>query len=271
MERDHYDDLGHAFISTFGVLTGSNWNSQAYNSTFYNGKLIFLFYIAWIVLGNWMLLNLFVAILIQGFAEEKKKKHDSQRTQFAKKIMEKLGGTSEDQLSKQMFDLFQKVDKDGSGLVDLSEMEVLLKECEVVMDSKDLIALFSKYDVDGSGEISFNEFFAMIQELIEAAKAEMARAAQEDGSDFMDEGGKSEKPGASSIMTMSKEDIKKAIEEAERLVQEAEQKKIEAEKRIARQRARFAHKIMDKLGSSSEQVMLAAHCPLQDTICYYVL
>jgi ABC-type transport system involved in cytochrome bd biosynthesis fused ATPase/permease subunit len=246
MERDHYDDLGHAFISTFGVLTGSNWNSQAYNSTFNNGKLLYLFYMAWIVLGNWMLLNLFVAILIQGFAEEKKKKSESQRTQFAKKIMEKLGGTSENQLSQQMYQLFQKVDKDGSGLVDIGEMEVLLKECEVVMEAKELIALFAKYDSDGSGEISFNEFFSMIQELIDTAREEMAREAEESG-----EGGAAPR----NMITMTKEDMKKAVEEAEKLAQEAERIKAEAEKRIARQRAQFANRIMDKLGGSTEQVL----------------
>ena len=188
MARDHYDDLGHAFISIFGVLTGSNWNNQAYNITYRMGKGIFVFYMAWIVLGNWMLLNLFIAILIQGFAEEKEKKRDSQRLLFARKIMEKLGESSPEELSRQMYELFQKIDQDGSGHIDAAEMEKLLLEYEVVIEPKDLLVLFAKYDADGSGQIDFSEFFKMIQELIDRARLDMAAELGADGSDAAEDG-----------------------------------------------------------------------------------
>jgi hypothetical protein len=258
MERDHYDDVGHAFISIFGVLTGSNWNNQAYNITYRMGKGIFVFYIAWIVLGNWMLLNLFIAILIQGFAEEKEKKRDSQRMQFARKIMEKLGASSPEELSKQMYELFQKIDEDGSGHIDAAEMEKLLLEYEVVIEPKDLLVLFAKYDADGSGQIDFSEFFKMIQELIERARMDMAEELGASGADAPEggggEGGEGRGRRKSAVLQMSKSDMRKAVEEAERLFREAEEKRAEANKRIAKQRAKFAHKIMAKLGGSSEQV-----------------
>ena len=169
MERDHFDDLYHAAVATFGILTISNWNFHMYNTTFHMGIGIFLYYCLLIVVGNWMLLNLFIAILIQGFAEEKQKKLQGQKSLFAKRILEKLGGSSEEELSAKLFALFEEADADSSGLIDITEMETLLKESGVEMSPKDLFQLFSQHDKDGTGTIDFPEFFQMIKELIDDA------------------------------------------------------------------------------------------------------
>ena len=169
MERDHFDDLYHAIISTFGILTVSNWNSQMYNTTYRMGVGIFMYYCLLIVVGNWILLNLFIAILIQGFAEEKQKKLQGQKALFAKRILEKLGGSTEEELSSKLYALFEEADADGSGMIDITEMEMLLKESGVEMSPKDLFQLFSQHDKDGTGTIDFSEFFQMIKELINEA------------------------------------------------------------------------------------------------------
>jgi hypothetical protein len=83
-------------------------------------------------------------------------------------------------LSQKMFALFQEVDEDRSGLIDMGEMEELLVRCEVEMDSKDLATLFNKYDDDGSGEISFKEFFMMIKELLDTANGYLSAEGVEE-------------------------------------------------------------------------------------------
>ncbi len=230
MERDHFDDLYHAAIATFGILTISNWNFQMYNTTYRMGIGIFLYYCLLIVVGNWMLLNLFIAILIQGFAEEKQKKLQGQKALFAKKILEKLGGSSEEELSAKLFALFEEADADGSGLIDITEMETLLKESGVTMSPKDLFQLFSQHDKDGTGTIDFPEFFQMIKELIKDASSLLDQseesevgAPMQSSSAAMDRmkiitpGAPTGTPGALTAETMSK-----VFQHANQLAKEAE-------------------------------------------------
>eukprot|EP00961_Rhodomonas_salina_P295321 3935353-Rhodomonas_salina.1 len=63
--RLNYDDFPHALVSTFQVLTLSNWNDSMYQAVASIGPQVAFFYYAIIVLGTWMLLNVFIAILIQ--------------------------------------------------------------------------------------------------------------------------------------------------------------------------------------------------------------
>jgi hypothetical protein len=233
MERDHFDDIYHAAIATFGILTISNWNFHMYNTTYRMGIGIFLYYCLLIVVGNWMLLNLFIAILIQGFAEEKQKKLQGQKALFAKKILEKLGGSSEEELSAKLFSLFEEADADSSGLIDITEMEILLKESGVEMSPKDLFQLFSQHDKDGTGTIDFPEFFQMIKELINDAnlllnqseESELGASTQPMQSSsaaiesvkIVTPGAPSGTPGSLTVQTMSK-----VFQHANQLAKEAE-------------------------------------------------
>lgn len=69
--RFHFDDLGHSLVTNFQVLTTANWNDDLYDVVASTGPASSIYFYAVIVIGNWMLLNLFIAILIQGFAEQK--------------------------------------------------------------------------------------------------------------------------------------------------------------------------------------------------------
>lgn len=67
--RYNYDSFLNAFITSFIMLTTENWNSimfYAFSGTTSQG-LIAVYFISCIFIGNWMLLNLFLAILLDSF------------------------------------------------------------------------------------------------------------------------------------------------------------------------------------------------------------
>jgi len=71
--RSNFDQFPVAFATVFQILTMENWQTVLYDSM--QEKQISLLQIAlylviWIVLGNWILLNLFLAILLDSFLEE---------------------------------------------------------------------------------------------------------------------------------------------------------------------------------------------------------
>ena len=76
LPRANYETFMVAFITVFQVLTMENWQQVLYASMkAAEGSMIMktltaIYYISWIFIGNFILLNLFLAILIDAFAEE---------------------------------------------------------------------------------------------------------------------------------------------------------------------------------------------------------
>ena len=69
--RSNFDDLGNAMIVVFQVLSGENWNVVMYDSIRASGLGAgAAYFIAMIILGAMVVLELFVAILLGGFGEE---------------------------------------------------------------------------------------------------------------------------------------------------------------------------------------------------------
>ncbi|KAA0159275.1 hypothetical protein FNF28_05910 [Cafeteria roenbergensis] len=65
--RAHFDDLLWAFVTVFQVLTGEDWNSVMYLCWLAVGWPATLYFIALVIIGNFMILNLFLAILLGNF------------------------------------------------------------------------------------------------------------------------------------------------------------------------------------------------------------
>ena len=171
IERDHFDQPGIAFLSTVGIFTTSNWNNQWYNANIDFGSSIVLYYVAWIFLGNWMLFNMFVAILIDGIAQEKKSKFRKQEQVIAEKIYNVFLSLSDDESEEMIITMFKEADLDNSGMVDSSEFErILVKKWGIDLEPKESVLLFRKYDMDDSGLISPAEFRDMIKELLNMSK-----------------------------------------------------------------------------------------------------
>jgi len=67
--RSNYDNFHYAFLSTFQLLTEENWFIVLYNGMRTSmGNAAAIYFIVWIFLGNFVLLNLFVAILLDSFS-----------------------------------------------------------------------------------------------------------------------------------------------------------------------------------------------------------
>ena len=71
--RSNYDNFPLSFVTTFQVLTMENWQQILFNlmrSDLNQKFAVSLILMGWIFLGNFILLNLFLAILLDAFLEE---------------------------------------------------------------------------------------------------------------------------------------------------------------------------------------------------------
>ncbi|KAJ9470438.1 Voltage-dependent calcium channel type D subunit alpha-1 [Diplonema papillatum] len=73
--RSNYDDLGSALITSFQILTGEDWNVIMYNGMTAVGDWVALYFVLYYILGNYMMLNLFIAVLLN--SRDFKEKADS--------------------------------------------------------------------------------------------------------------------------------------------------------------------------------------------------
>ncbi|XP_036860616.2 voltage-dependent L-type calcium channel subunit alpha-1S isoform X2 [Manis javanica] len=75
VRRSNFDSFPQALISVFQVLTGEDWNSvmydgiMAYGGPSYPGMLVCIYFIILFVCGNYILLNVFLAIAVDNLAE----------------------------------------------------------------------------------------------------------------------------------------------------------------------------------------------------------
>ena len=87
LPRGNYDTFGIAFITVFQILTMENWQTVLFDSmaTKVSAYGVAIFYISWIFLGNFILLNLFLAILLDSFLEEDEEEEDEQEQKLKAK------------------------------------------------------------------------------------------------------------------------------------------------------------------------------------------
>jgi hypothetical protein len=71
-ERKNFDSLLWAIITVFQVLTQEDWNEVLYNGMDKTSSWAALYFIALMTFGNYVLFNLLVAILVEGFSTEVK-------------------------------------------------------------------------------------------------------------------------------------------------------------------------------------------------------
>lgn len=81
LPRGNFDEFGAAFITVFQVLTMENWQTVLYDSmrSSVSKFLVATYYIAWIFVGNFILLNLFLAILLDSFLGEEEEEESAQQ------------------------------------------------------------------------------------------------------------------------------------------------------------------------------------------------
>ncbi|XP_051530187.1 voltage-dependent T-type calcium channel subunit alpha-1G-like [Myxocyprinus asiaticus] len=76
-DRKNFDSLLWAIVTVFQILTQEDWNKVLYNGMASTSPVAALYFIALMTFGNYVLFNLLVAILVEGFqTEEITKKED---------------------------------------------------------------------------------------------------------------------------------------------------------------------------------------------------
>ncbi|XP_026099165.1 voltage-dependent T-type calcium channel subunit alpha-1G isoform X3 [Carassius auratus] len=76
-DRKNFDSLLWAIVTVFQILTQEDWNKVLYNGMASTSPVAALYFIALMTFGNYVLFNLLVAILVEGFqTEEVSKKED---------------------------------------------------------------------------------------------------------------------------------------------------------------------------------------------------
>lgn len=68
--RKNFDTFNNAITTSFVVLSLENWNDVMYSAMSSGTNFIInaFYYISWIFIGKYMLLNLFLAIMLDSFA-----------------------------------------------------------------------------------------------------------------------------------------------------------------------------------------------------------
>uniref|UniRef100_A0A8C2LAF5 Voltage-dependent L-type calcium channel subunit alpha n=1 Tax=Cricetulus griseus TaxID=10029 RepID=A0A8C2LAF5_CRIGR len=122
VRRSNFDNFPQALISVFQVLTGEDWNSVMYNGIMayggpsYPGVLVCIYFIILFVCGNYILLNVFLAIAVDNLAEaesltsaQKAKAEERKRRKMSKGLPDK----SEEEKSTMTKKLEQKFKGEG--------------------------------------------------------------------------------------------------------------------------------------------------------------
>jgi len=68
--RNNFDDLYSAFVTVFQILAGEAWNEIMYDVIGATGQpAAAMYFISWVILGQFILLNLFLAVLLDNFSD----------------------------------------------------------------------------------------------------------------------------------------------------------------------------------------------------------
>ena len=97
--RTNFDDTRHAMYTVFVVMSGENWNDVWADSKVAVGAWCIGYYVLMVVCGNYVLLNLFVAILLSGL-EADDADDIARQKRFALAAAGKPGGRADDARAK---------------------------------------------------------------------------------------------------------------------------------------------------------------------------
>ncbi|XP_067860550.1 voltage-dependent T-type calcium channel subunit alpha-1G [Heptranchias perlo] len=91
-DRKNFDSLLWAIVTVFQILTQEDWNKVLYNGMASTSPLAALYFIALMTFGNYVLFNLLVAILVEGFQTEGDiSKSDSEADFFCQSLEDDTG------------------------------------------------------------------------------------------------------------------------------------------------------------------------------------
>ncbi|KAK6766643.1 hypothetical protein RB195_026120 [Necator americanus] len=87
-DRTNFDSFLHATVTVFQILTQEDWNMVLFNGMAQTNPWAALYFVALMTFGNYVLFNLLVAILVEGFQESKEEEKRQQEEDAKKKAQE---------------------------------------------------------------------------------------------------------------------------------------------------------------------------------------
>ncbi|KAM7382096.1 hypothetical protein PAMA_012798 [Pampus argenteus] len=95
-DRKNFDSLLWAIVTVFQILTQEDWNKVLYNGMASTAPVAALYFIALMTFGNYVLFNLLVAILVEGFQTEGDASKSGSEIDSFPRSMEDVNGSKKD-------------------------------------------------------------------------------------------------------------------------------------------------------------------------------
>ncbi|XP_037836555.1 voltage-dependent T-type calcium channel subunit alpha-1G isoform X4 [Kryptolebias marmoratus] len=95
-DRKNFDSLLWAIVTVFQILTQEDWNKVLYNGMASTSPVAALYFIALMTFGNYVLFNLLVAILVEGFQTEGDASKAGSEIGSVARSMEDVNGSKKD-------------------------------------------------------------------------------------------------------------------------------------------------------------------------------
>ncbi|XP_075889957.1 voltage-dependent T-type calcium channel subunit alpha-1G isoform X3 [Nelusetta ayraudi] len=135
-DRKNFDSLLWAIVTVFQILTQEDWNKVLYNGMASTTPVAALYFIALMTFGNYVLFNLLVAILVEGFQTEEV--------------------TKREELHAQLSLIQLPVDSGGDGSKSGSEIDSCARSMEDVNGSKKDLSASAVVPVNGHVDLKTN-------------------------------------------------------------------------------------------------------------------
>ncbi|KAL3665815.1 hypothetical protein V7S43_009242 [Phytophthora oleae] len=87
--RNNFDTLLWAAVTVFQIITGENWNNIMYYAILGNGMLSCIYFISLVILGDFVLMNLFLALLLDNFGDNDEEQ-EMEKQEETKKLAQKM-------------------------------------------------------------------------------------------------------------------------------------------------------------------------------------
>ncbi|KAF6199055.1 hypothetical protein GE061_007080 [Apolygus lucorum] len=84
-DRKHFNTMLWATVTVFQILTQEDWNVVLFNGMEKTSHWAALYFVALMTFGNYVLFNLLVAILVEGFSSERHERREREARELAKK------------------------------------------------------------------------------------------------------------------------------------------------------------------------------------------
>ncbi|XP_076757109.1 ca[2+]-channel protein alpha[[1]] subunit T [Xylocopa sonorina] len=99
-DRKHFNDIVWALVTVFQILTQEDWNVVLFNGMQKTSHWAALYFVALMTFGNYVLFNLLVAILVEGFSSERNERREREQREMARLAAKEAGLGSDDGSSR---------------------------------------------------------------------------------------------------------------------------------------------------------------------------